>query len=428
MIQEQMLNKILKEKDGSIITLNNLSSDYFSDHPSEFYFIKQHLDKYGKVPDMETFLSTFPEFEVIDVEEPTGYLLEMLSKDRSKRFLATNFNKIKTLVMKDDVEGAFEVLREAERESGQSVSLQCVDLIHDKSRFEVYLDKSQNFDKYFIPTGFPELDNIIGGWDTNEDLVTIVARNGVGKTWVLLKCACEAAKAGKRVGIYSGEMSEDSVGYRIDTLIGHISNGALLHGGASIKNEYKAFIENLDKNIPGSIMVLTPKMINGSASVSALRAFVEKYELDILFVDQHSLLADDRKARVPNEKAANISTDLKLLQTIKRIPVISVCQQNREKNEGANAFDSTQIAGSDKIGQDSSIVIFLERKDDLMRLHPTKLRNAGYSGALTYRIDLNKGTWIYVPEEENGAIMSSNQSFGAEDYSKDDYDGEEVFD
>ena len=96
-----------------------------------------------------------------------------------------------------------------------------------------------NPDKYFITTGFKELDKILGGWNTQEDVATIVARNGLGKSWVLFKCAAAAAQAGKRVGVYSGEMSEDSVGFRVDSIIQHISNGSLVHGSASVKNQYK---------------------------------------------------------------------------------------------------------------------------------------------------------------------------------------------
>ena len=65
MIQLQVLNKILDTKDSSLITLNNLNEDYFTDYKSEFKFIKTHLDTYGNIPDIETFLSTFKNFEVI---------------------------------------------------------------------------------------------------------------------------------------------------------------------------------------------------------------------------------------------------------------------------------------------------------------------------------------------------------------------------
>ena len=46
MIQEQMLSKILNTKDSSIITLNNLGVEYFSDYVTEFNFIKNHLNQH----------------------------------------------------------------------------------------------------------------------------------------------------------------------------------------------------------------------------------------------------------------------------------------------------------------------------------------------------------------------------------------------
>ena len=213
-------------------------------------------------------------------------------------------------------------------------------------------------------------------------------------------------------------MSEDSVGYRIDTLLGHISNGALVHGSGSVKNQYKNFLDKLS-GIKGSLYVLTPKQINGPATVSALRAFIEKYELDILFVDQHSLLEDERGAKNPVEKASNISKDLKLLQTVKRIPIICVSQQNREKLEDGKTFDTTQVAQSDRIAQDSSQVIFLGRKDDLMQLHLVKSRQSGSGEVLTYRVDLNSGYFTYVPDEKdlnnNDVVDSEGVQYSEED-------------
>ena len=420
MIQCQMLNKIIQDRDASIITLNNLTADYFSDYKQEFWFIKEHLDEYGNIPDSTTFLNKFPNFEYFEVHESLNYLLTELFNDKNKRFLAEKFNKIRNYIASNDIDSAMQLLREASEQSTSSISLQCVDLIHDTSRYERYLDRIDNKDKYFIKTGFKELDDVICGWDCNEDLVTIVARNGLGKSWILFRCAAAAAKQGKRVGIYSGEMSEDSVGYRIDTLVGNINNGALMHGGSSVKNEYKRFLDTLSEKIQGELFVLTPKMINGPATVSALRAFVEKYNLDVLFVDQHSLLEDDRKAKDKTEKASNISKDLKLLQSVKRIAVVCVSQQNREKLE-EGTFDTTQIAMSDRIGQDSSVVIFIERKDDLLKLHIQKSRNSGSGQILTYRVDLNKGIFQFVPSEKDvQAVPGSSDVSGYDSYSEDE--------
>lgn len=419
MIQLQVLNKILRDKDASIITLNNLTSDYFSEYPEEFWFIKEHLDEYGCLPDMETFVSKFEDFEIIEVNEPTSYLLEELNNDRVRRELTENYNRLRPLLMsgeKEDTEKALTILKEAAEKSASLVSLNCVNILEDTSRYDSYLDRLENYDKYFIKTGFDELDALIGGWDVKEELATIVARTGMGKSWLLLKCASAAAKQGKTVGIYSGEMSENKVGYRLDTLIGNFSNGALVHGGASVKNEYRKYLDNLQENVPGKIFVLTPQMINGPAGVSALRAFVEKYNLDILFVDQHSLLDDDRKGKTPVEKASNISKDLKLLQVIKQIPIISVSQQNRSTVEG-KAFDTTQVAQSDRIVQDSTIVIFIERKNDLFKLHLVKSRDTENGKVLSYKVDLNVGSFIFIPEEGEEGTSSTSETSG---YSEDE--------
>lgn len=415
MIQEQVLNKIIQDRDSSIVTLNNLSVDYFSDYKDEFSFIKNHITKYSVTPDMETFLSNFPDFQVINVNEPVSYLLEELMRDKNKRFLAENYTRVRQLIMDDKIEEAMQILKSASEESTSFISLQCVDILKDTSRYDSYVEKSENYDKYFIKTGFDELDQILGGWDCFEELGTIVARNGLGKSWILFKCAAAAAQQGKNVGIYSGEMSENKVGYRIDTIIGHIPNGALVHGSGSVKNEYKRFLDNLSDKVPGSIKILTPKMINGPAGVSALRAFVEKENLDILFIDQHSLLEDDRKAKNPVEKASNISKDLKLLQVVKRIPIISVCQQNREKLEEGKTFDTTQLAQSDRIAQDSTVIIFIERKDDLMRLHLVKSRDTENGKVITYKVDLNQGIWQYIPDDK-----SSDENIESSGYSEDE--------
>ena len=69
------------------------------------------------------------------------------------------------------------------------VALQCVDILKDTSRYEAYVERTKDFNKFYIKTGFPELDKIIGGWDREEELGTIVARTNYGKSWILLKSA-----------------------------------------------------------------------------------------------------------------------------------------------------------------------------------------------------------------------------------------------
>ena len=282
----------------------------------------------------------------------------------------------------------------------KSTHLQCVDIFKDTSRYSDYLDKVTDYNKYYITTGFKELDQIIGGWDKSEELATVVARPGVGKSWVLQKIALAAAEQGLTVGLYSGEMSERKVGYRIDTLISHLSNSSIMRGNEQIQVDYKKYLEDLPNKFKGTIKVLTPAMINGAAGVTALRAFIEKEKLDMLCIDQHSLLEDDRRARNPVEKASNISRDLKNLQVLKKIPIISVSQQNRE-DTSQTGQSTSNVAQSDRISQDSTVLIFLSQKDNVMTLNLVKSRDAVNGAKLQYAIDLNKGIFTYIPHEQS---------------------------
>ena len=396
MIQLQMLNRILQSKNTALITVNNLTDDYFSDYREEFDFIKNHLDQYGNVPDLETFLNRFTNFDVIDVKESDNYLIDALYDNKNQRELASVFNKVRSLIMSNKTDEAMKVYLNASQNIVKGVHLDSVDIISDTSRYDRYLEKCNDFNKYYVSTGFKELDEIIGGWDRQEELATIAARSGVGKSWMLLFVAVAAAKQGLNVGIYSGEMSEDKVGYRIDTLISHLSNGQIIHGNVNVSGHYKEYLDNLKNTIKGSIRVLTPSKINGPGGVTALRAFIEKDNLDMLCVDQHSLLEDDRNARNPIERAANISKDLKNLQVMKKIPIISVSQQNRNSVE--NGVSTANIAQSDRIAQDSTIILFLEQKDGVLTIHLTKSRDSVNARDLNYAVDLDKGMFTFIPE------------------------------
>lgn len=399
MIQAQFLNYLLQTHDSSLLTLNNITNDFFVDYKDEYDFISNHLSTYGNIPDLTTFVAQFPNFDVFQVNEPPSYLIDKLYEDRNSRKLATLFNKIREEFNTGDINSAMDLYLSSMPDIAQAKHIESIDILRDTSRYDAYIDRTEDWKKYFVKTGFNELDQIIGGWDRQEELATIVARSNMGKSWILIKCACAAAEQGLRVGIYSGEMSERKVGYRIDTLIGHISNTALTKGKREIQNDYKNFLDSLPKKYPGVMKVLTPNMIGGPAGVTALRAFIEKDNLDILFVDQHSLLEDDRKAKNPVEKASNISKDLKNLQVLKQIPIISVSQQNRTSTE--NGVGLEHVAQSDRIAQDSTIVLFFEQKDGIIKMHLVKSRDSANMKDLSYAVDFDKGIFSYIPEENN---------------------------
>lgn len=426
MIQTQFINALLQRKDATMLTINNIDKDYFSDYQNEFEYIQNHLSTYGTLPDIETFVARFPNFDVINVSEPADYLLDALFDDRNQRVLARTFNKIRDALNADDTQKALQIFTNSQDELNKAVHLDSVDIFKDTTRYDTYVQRSNDFNKYYVKTGFTELDRLIGGWDRVEELGVIIAPTNTGKTWLLLKTAVAAAEQGLTVGLYSGEMTENKVAYRIDTLLSHISNSKITHGNLDIQNDYKRYLDNLSDAVKGTIKVLTPSKIGGPAGVRALRAFIEKDNLDMLCIDQHSLLSDDRGARDSVQRAANISMDLKNLQVLKKIPIISVAQQNRSSDDETTG-DKTKVGASYRIVQDATIAVNAEHKDNILTLSLTKSRDSANGKKLKYLLDFDTGRFDYIPEQTDGLKGADSEALRQEFEEDVDTTGENVF-
>lgn len=404
LVHDLVINKILQTKDMSIITTNNFGKEFFMGREAEYLFLMHHYKTYGVVPDRAVFINSFPDFELTDVGEPDSYLVAQLYDSYNTNYLASSFNSVRELIMAGKTDAALQQFKNSYEGLKQGVAMTCTDLLKDTAdRYNAYVERTQDFSKFYVSTGFSELDKIIGGWDRKEEYGLIVARTNTGKSFVGIKMALAAAKQGLNVGFYSGEMSSRKVGYRLDTLAGHISNGALIHGNNCVKNEYEHFLQTLPLH-SGSFKVITPLDISGPATIDAIKAFILHENIDIMFIDQISLLEDQRHGKTPVEKTSNISKDIKNLQVMLQIPIIAICQQNRTKNEDGSQ-DTTQIAQSDRLGQDCTVAIFLDKdKDDIMKLSLIKSRDSQNGVEINYKVDFNRRTWTYIPTETDETV------------------------
>ena len=414
------LNYLFQTNSFRLVILNGITEDYFTTYKEHFKFLKKYYDKYNQLPSKETFQSEFDEdFEWLNVTDPEDYLVNKLKEGKLFRDVVSGYKEMQELIKNEKTQEAISLMSSMSQQFLKQEQSSCIDLIANASlRYEDYMEKVKNPDKYLTTTGLPELDEILGGWDMLNESAIIAARTGFGKSWWLIFFAIAAAKKGLKVGFYSGEMDPDLVGYRLDTFIGNIPNGSLTHGNSNIQLSYKAYIEELSKNIPGSIFCITPDMIDGFATVSKLRAFIEKYDIQFLCVDQFSLLEDERRGRSPREQAINISKDLRALQKLKKIPILAAVQLNREDTieEGPT---TKNISESDRIGQDATTVLFIERKNDTVTLTVGKARNAKTGDKLTYYWNINLGQLNFIPTE-NDALNGKSAPDVANSYTDSD--------
>lgn len=404
MIQLQALNNILTNNNLAEYIEGGVREKHFFDYKEEYNFILHHYNQYDKVPDITTFMMKFTEFEVIDVLEPTRYLIYNLIEDYNYEqcvkigcMFAEKAEKNSFDALKYIAEKA-ETLLENQPSNGKT---NINDMVEEKIED---IDKKRATEGLLgISSGFKELDDILMGWQAGQELVTIVGRVNQGKSWILLKFLAEAHRQGKSVLLYSGEMSKSSVAYRIDTLQMNYSNRQLTFGTISDNDydKYKTDIAKNNKNLP-EFHVYTPKDLGGKLlDVPTLRHLIKKHNPDIIGVDQLSLMEDFRHAREKRLQLSNITIDLFNLSEEFGKPILADAQANRNKSDMENPEvpELADLSESDAIGQNSSRVIGLVQTKSGLKLKITKNRYGQNNKTLTYVWDIDVGTFRYIAEE-----------------------------
>lgn len=426
MVQLQILNRVLETKDISILVNNNLTEDYFIEYPDEYSFIKQHYENYKTVPDIETFLSNFQDFEVLTVNESERYLVDTI---REEYLYSKSVPVIKHAaeLLKGDANEASRYLQSELVNLTPNYTTPFVDIIQDNNRYNIFESKSSKYDSWFISTGFEELDDIVCGWQQGEEFVVIFARTGIGKSWVLVKSMEHAWSIGKNVGYISPEMSADKIGYRFDTLHEHYSNIALLRGDDSVIDNYDKYFENLQKQ-SNKFLVSTPHDFNNKITVTKLKNFVMSNKLDVLAIDGITYMSDERYKRGDNKTTSltNISEDLMQLSLELKIPVLVVVQSNRGGVDKETP-ELEDIRDSDGISHNATKVISLSRKGEALSLTIKKNRDGRTGDKLTYLWDIDLGKFQWIPSDEDEAPQERKEERKEEIKKEFKHEGKVVF-
>lgn len=392
MIQLQFLNAILDRPE--LYSVTTLTEEMFQEYEAEFRYIRDHVEKYGNVPDKATFAAKFQDFEFFDVRETDRYLVDELMEDTLYRRTVPILLECEKKLRNDSVDAAKYLLSKVPELQPKG------SLIGTDFRDRKIKEYANRDDRVWM-SGLSELDEITGGWQSGEDLITVVGRLGQGKTWTMLKFLAEAYKQGANVGIYSGEMSAKKVMWRIDSLLTGISNRSIRSGKFKDDEEaaYKNYLAEAKQKENG-IYVCVPKDFGHRASVSDLREFVKSRNIEILGIDHYGLMRDERGSRNKTERLESIVQDLWDMSVDLGIPIIALAQANRDGAQKEDGPEVENIAGSDAIGQFSSRVVSIKQVDKGIALSLKKNRDDAAGQRLVYLWEIDTGKFTYVPSEK----------------------------
>jgi replicative DNA helicase len=296
----------------------------------------------------------------LHAEYYAGILLEM----RSYRKLIQCGNLITTLgYSKQPLEETLKAAREAiltVELPGKRPPLRTPKEIGEMG-YDRYIELRMGNDETLLPTGFYDLDAVLGGLRRGE-MTILAARPGLGKSTLAWDIARHVSRGlAKNVLWCSAEMMVEQI----------LDREVASHIGQPIQVIWKGkYNEDVEHDILDAIGVISEQaiyLVDGVLTTDAIRdAATEmkaRYGLAVIFVDYLQLLAD-RYGASENARISYISRTLKDIAKEIQVPVVVISQLNRGPEGRIDRRPRlSDLRDSGSIEQDADVVLFMYRED-----------------------------------------------------------------
>ena len=225
---------------------------------------------------------------------------------------------------------------------------------------EVYRTKKQLTG---ISTGFEKLDEMTTGLQPS-DFVIIAARPSVGKTALALNMVSHIAFREQRpVAFFSLEMPDEQLTRRLISSETMVESNKL-KSGYMTSSDFKRIIDKIGGMSDASLFIVDAPNMDFLELRSQARKLRAKENVEVIFIDYLGLIGHQNKSLPRHEQMSEISRSLKSLARELKIPVVVLCQLNRETERGGIGASPTlaNIRDSGSIEQDADVVMFLHKK------------------------------------------------------------------
>lgn len=423
-IQVQFLNWILNNNSAQPVIDYQIDETYFPGYEKEFNYIMRFWNdsktRDGKacVPDKVKFSYDFPDFTLFETGTAINTMFSELHEQKCYSLfvesLQNSAEKSKT--------SSFDAIQYAKQQFDNLFKFANRDIGNGKcliaganERLEDYLKRIELHGLLGIKTGDPAMDKSLHGW-LPEDFVVIIARTNEGKSWLLLYYLIQACLQGKKVGMYSGEMSHLMMGFRFDTLYQHFGNAQLIGGdpnlgdslnpevGSKSMKEYQQYVEALVKGDLPEFRIFTQKDLMGRMNVNKLRILQDRNNFDIWGLDQLSIMDDDRKGREERIRFGNISVDCFAFVEDYQIPIIAAHQASRKAAEAKKKDPNASPEVEDSFGADAIM------QNATRGLAFTQIENGAKCKVIKNRYGQKGNEFLYVWQINYGVFCPLQQS------------------
>jgi replicative DNA helicase len=386
-LEAAVLGGIIKEKDALTSVIDILKPDSFiSDKHEAIYQAVLLLFGKSEPVDLLTVTNQLRQIGELEFVGGATYLARITSKTISahieqdariivqysiRRNIIKTMGEVITKAYEDttDVYNLMDATEQSLRdiqEGNLNKNIPDLSNVVQKTIQEIKNKSEQDAGHSSVPSGFPTLDRVTGGWH-NTELIIIAARPGMGKTAFVVSSLRNAAIDFKLpVALFSLEMSSQQVMLRLISAEAEIDSQKLRKGELETE-DWQALHSRLNA------LATAPIYIDDTPALSVLelrtkaRRLKAFHNIKLLIVDYLQLMtAGNGKIGMNREQEiAAISRSLKTIAKELNIPVIALSQLSRsvETRGGDKRPQLSDLRESGSIEQDADVVMFLYRPE-----------------------------------------------------------------
>lgn len=310
------------------------------------------------------YISKLP--SILDYSKNISYYAKIVKEKSTLRKLIDSSNEI--IISAKSGKSIDEILEKAE-EKIFSISQEkgTANLSHIKDVLvETYNIIEQNYKSKGsitgVTTGFIDLNQKTNGLQ-KTDLILVAARPATGKTAFALNIAQNASKDGKKVAVFSLEMSKTQLVQRILSAESKVELHKLKTGELE-EEDWQKLVNAM------SVMTKYPIYINDTAGINLIeirsqcRKLKMQHGLDMVIIDYLQLMESESRTESRQQEISKISRGLKILAKEMECPIIALSQLSRAPEQRTNHRPMlSDLRESGAIEQDADIVMFLYRDE-----------------------------------------------------------------
>ena len=209
-----------------------------------------------------------------------------------------------------------------------------------------------------LATGFTDLDKMTSGLHEGE-MIVIAARPSMGKTSLAMNIAEHVAVNEKQpVGVFSLEMTSESLVMRLLCSLAKV-NGRAIRDGFMSEGDFRKLTAAASKLAKAGIHIDDTPGLSILQLRARARRMWQQHGCKLFIIDYLQLLHSSSKKAQDNrqQEVAELSSGVKSLAKELKVPVIVLCQLNREMEKEKNRKPRlSNLRESGSIEQDADLV------------------------------------------------------------------------